>query len=367
MEVNEIYSVFQENNFLKNLLDQGKLLFVGLEGDLNYFKDYALKHQLKNHNYCYVWQEQKQQKLISKLQNFNQCQGIVVASVANETIIFNKISQLLANSNLNIPVFKLFDDIFVNHMTKTNLLKSAECNYRKPTVSYGILTLPRSGSTFLCQLLAATESAGYPTEHFRKPAFTLAKYCNFNYIRLLKFLMTHRVTLNGVFGTKFISHFLHDFETLENSLEPIFTIIDKYIYLVRKDEVAQAVSILLAQKTEVWHINNRNKLLNYQEQLESITITDELIEEVNQKLHFIRQQQKYIDKILKIYQISPLIIEYENLVENVEENLQTILNYLEINYLPQNINNLKYNIKKMGSEISLNLAEAYRKKYGIKC
>ncbi|MDJ0575103.1 MAG: Stf0 family sulfotransferase, partial [Xenococcaceae cyanobacterium MO_234.B1] len=204
-----------------------------------------------------------------------------------------------------------------------------------------------------------------PTEHLRKPAFTLAKYCNFHYIRLLHILMTHRVSLNGVFGTKFISHFLRDFETLGTGLENIFTAIDKYIYLVRKDEVAQAISILLAQKTQVWHINNNNKMLNYHEQLESITIDDELLEEVNQKLYFIKQQQDYIDKVIKTYQISPLIIQYEELVENVEDNLQNILNYLGINIMPETISNLQYTIKKMGSELSLNIAEAYGKKYGI--
>ena len=365
MEVNQIYDTFQEGNFLTNLLSQGNLLFVGENESINYLKNYAIKHQLKKSNYCYLWQESKQQEFLSKLQNFNQCQGIVIASVKNESGIFITISQLLANTDLDIPVLKLFDDIFVNFMAQTNLLQSSECNFRKPTVSYGILTLPRSGSTFLCHLLAATESAGYPTEHLRKPAFTLAKHSNFHYIRLLHILMTHRVTLNGVFGTKFISHFLRDFETLGTGLENIFTAIDKYIYLVRKDELAQAISILLAQKTEVWHINNKNKLLNYHDQLESITIDDELLEEVNQKHYFIKQQQDYIDKVLKIYQISPLVIQYEELVDNVEDNLQNILNYLGINIMPETISNLQYTIKKMGSELSMNIAEAYRKKYGI--
>ena len=367
MEVNQIYNVFQEGAFLKNILSQGNILFVGEEESLNYFKNYAQKHQLEKSNYGHLWQNNNQQDFISKLQKLENCQGIIIASVEKESTIFNEVNQLVASTDLALPVLKLFDDIFVNFMSKNNLLQSSQCNFRKPTVSYGILTLPRSGSTFLCHLLAATESAGYPTEHLRKPAFTLAKYCNFDYIRLFNNLMTHRVTLNGVFGTKFISHFFHDFENLENGFENILTALDKYIYLVRKDEVAQAISILLAQKTQVWHINNQNKLLNYQDQLESITIDDELLEEVNHKLFFIRQQQKYIDKVLNKYQISPLVIEYEQLVENVEDNLQTILDYLGINILPETLTNLEYTIKKMGSELSRNIAEEYRKKYAIKC
>ncbi|MDJ0531195.1 MAG: Stf0 family sulfotransferase [Xenococcaceae cyanobacterium MO_207.B15] len=307
------------------------------------------------------------QNFISKLQKLKNCQGIIIASVENESTIFNEVNQLVANTDLAFPVLKLFDDIFVNFMAKNHLLQSSQCNFRKPTVSYGILTLPRSGSTFLCHLLTATESAGYPTEHLRKPTFTLAKYCDFDYIRLFHHLMTYRVSLNGVFGTKIISHFLQDFEILESGLTNIFTAIDKYIYLVRKDEVAQGVSILLAEKTEIWHIDNDNKLLDYHNQLASITIDDELLEEVNHKLFFIRQQQEYIDKVLKTYQISPLVIEYEQLVENVEDNLQTILDYLGINILPETLTNLEYTIKKMGSELSRNIAEEYRKKYAIKC
>ena len=367
MEVNQIYNVFQENQFLQNLLSQGNLLFIGEEENINYFKNYAIKYQLQNSNYCYSWQESKQQEFLAKLQNLKQCQGIVITSIHNESRIFQDINSLLADTDFNIPVLRLFDDIFVNFMTQTDLLKSSECKFRKPTVSYAILTLPRSGSTFLCHLLTATSFAGYPTEHLRKPAFTLAKYCNFDYIRFIRTLMTHRVTLNGVFGTKFISHFFHDFENLDNGFENLLNSIDKYIYLVRKDEVAQAISILLAQKTKVWHINHQNKMSNYQEQLESITIDDELLEEVNQKVHLIKQQQNYIDKVLKTYQISPLVIEYEYLVENVETEIKKILDYLEINILPETITNLEYSIKKMGSEISLNIAEAYRSKYEIKC
>ncbi len=367
MKANEIYDVFQETKFLQNLLSHSNLLFIGEEENINYFKNYARKYQLQNSNYCYSWQENKQQEFLAKLQNLKQCQGIIITSINNESKIFQDINSLLADTDFNIPVLRLFDDSFVNFMTQTDLLQSSECNFRKPTISYGILTLPRSGSTFLCHLLTATSFAGYPMEHLRKPAVTLAKYCDFDYIRFLRTLMTHRVSLNGVFGTKLISHFLQDFENLDNGLENIVNYIDKYIYLVRKDEVAQAISILLAQKTKVWHINNLNKMSNYHEELESIIIDDKLLEEVNKKLYFIRQQQKYLDQVLKNYKISPLIVEYESLVKNVEEEIEKILTYLEINTLPDTITNLQYSIKKMGSEISLNIAEAYRSKYGIKC
>ena len=367
MEVNRVYDVFEERQFLTHVLSQGNLLLIGEAESIDYFKTYAAKNQLQKSNYCYSWQEDKQEKFVSGLQNLKQCQGIVVVSVEDELTMFNKIDLLLANAGLKIPIFKLFDDLFVNFIAKTNLLQSSNCNFRKPTVSYGILTLPRSGSTFLCHLLAATQVAGYPSEHLRIPTFTLAKYCNFNYIRFLETLMTHRVSLNGVFGTKFISHFLRDFETLETGLETIFTSIDKYIYLVRKDEIAQAISILLTQKTQVWHIDNRPKMIDYQNQLDSIVIDDELLDEVNKKLHFIRQQQNYIDKIIETYKISPLIIEYEKLVENVEESIQKILDYLEINILPGTIENLEYSIKQMSSELSLSIAENYRAKYEIKC
>ncbi len=367
MEAAQIYNVFQENQFINTILSQGNLLLIGEQESINYFKDYSLKLQLQKKNYAHVWQDNSQSNFLTKLKNLSQCEGIIIVSSDNESKIFHEITSLVAREDLHIPVLKLFEDIFVNFMAQTNLIQSSEFNLRKPTVSYGILTLPRSGSTFLCQLLTGTQVAGYPTEHLRKPAFTLAKHCNFDYVKLLHNLMTHRVSLNGVFGTKFISHFLQDFETLGNGLENILTSFDKYIYLIRKDEIAQAISILLAQKTQVWHINNKNKMLNYQDELESIIIDDKLLDEVTNKLYFIRQQQKYIDKILKTYQISPLTIKYEDLVEDVEGNIKQILDYLEINSLPESIGNLKYNIKKMGSEVSLKIAEAYCKKHTIKC
>ena len=170
MKINKIYNyIFRESQLLNNLLSLGNLLFVGEDESITYFQKYVIENKLHQSNYFYSWASNKQQEFLSKLRNIAQCQGIIITSAGNESIIFNDISTLLAKTNLDISILKLFDDIFVNFMAKTNLLQSSNCYFRKPTVSYGILSLPRSGSTFLCQLLYATKSAGYPTEHFRTP------------------------------------------------------------------------------------------------------------------------------------------------------------------------------------------------------
>ena len=66
--------------------------------------------------------------------------------------------------------------------------------------------------------------------------------------------MSYQVTSNGVFSTKFISHYLQDLQKTKFDFKLLFKNLDKFIYLVRKDTLAQAISIVLANKTKIWHI-----------------------------------------------------------------------------------------------------------------
>ncbi len=234
------------------------------------------------------------------------------------------------------------------------------------------MTTPRSGSTYLCDLLESTKIAGHPTEHLRLATQELARYCNFDYIRLLHNLMQYRTTDNQVFGTKIISHFLFELRQTQPDFQQIFNSIDKYIFLVRKDRVAQAVSLVLAQKTEIWHIHsnrsqNSTSYQSYQSRLNNIVINDALLSEVQQKFQFIQNQEARLKKILAANQIEPLILVYEDIVEDPESQINRILDFLAIVKPEQYTMNIRSGIKKMPSNLSQEIIRQFKQIKSTAC
>lgn len=233
---------------------------------------------------------------------------------------------------------------------------------QKPQVSYAILTTPRSGSTYFCDLLDSTNIAGHPSEHLRLAAQELTRYCNFDYLRLLHNLMQHRTTSNGVFGTKLISHFLFEFRQTKPDFKQIFDSIDKFILLVRRDKVAQAVSLVLAQKTEIWHIHSNTKNISYKSKLEDIEIDDALLTNVEQKYKFINNQEARLKKILAANHIEPLQLDYEDIVEDATSQINLTLDFLSITKPEAYRMNIHSGIKKMPSEISQKIISQFNQR-----
>ncbi len=364
MKVEAIFQDLQETKFLDKLISEEKIIFIGEEPTINYLKNFfALRKQVNDNSY-YNWQPTEPQKLILNPDKLINYRAVVIASVNNEHAIFEQISNDLIASKIDIPILRLFTNVFVNFMSGQKLLQVTECQPSPPQLSYAIITTPRSGSTFLCSILQSLKIAGYPTEHLRQASAVLAKNCQFDYIKLLQALIAYKTTPNGVFGTKFISHFLEVFQKAKFDFGEIFQSIAKYIYLVRQDKVAQAVSIVLAQKTNVWHISTDEKHQNYETQLEQIEIKESLLEEVHKQYRFIQQQEEYLAKLFETYQISPLLVEYEQLVEHTREQINLILDYLQIPDSQAKTTNLQSHLRKMRSGLSEQIIKEYKDKFG---
>ena len=134
-------------------------------------------------------------------------------------------------------------------------------SYDQPTVTgavraYVISATQRSGSTVLCHLLTATGAMGVPTEYFGAGAETSAIGRRLDAVgtdgrlrlgRYLAALIRRRSTPNGVFGVKM--HF-HQLETRSNRRPLQKLLVDaRYVWLRRRDPIAQAISFALAQRT----------------------------------------------------------------------------------------------------------------------
>lgn len=372
MELAQVFQAIEETQFFKTLSFQDRLFFVGEAEALECIKTFFARYKQGDRNYYYDLSANLLDDLSANFWEQNNYQAIVVVSVKNETSLLRKVKSKISQLNLDLTIVRLFADIFINHLCRRQLLQSTGDRLEKPPISYAILTTPRSGSTYFCELLSSTEIVGYPTEHLRLAAQELARYCNFDYLRLLYNLMQHRTTSNGVFGTKFISHFLFELRQTKPNFREIFKSIDKFILLVRKDKVAQAVSLVLAQKTEVWHLQNNltsknNDYLSYKSKLENIEIDDTLLLEVEQKHQFIQNQENRLRKVLDANQKEPLEIVYEDIVDNAESQIDLVLDFLKITKPRSGMIEINSATKKMPSNISQEIIRRYKQRKSTVC
>lgn len=140
--------------------------------------------------------------------------------------------------------------------------------------SYVICTSPRSGSTLLCKLLAATGVAGKPGSHFHEPSIeSWLEYYYLNAIageaprdtlaRIFNAAIIKGTGQTGVFGLRLqrdsFDFFVEQLAVLypgeaddrarfEAAFGPT-----RFIHLTRADKVQQAVSCLKAEQSGLWH------------------------------------------------------------------------------------------------------------------
>lgn len=117
-----------------------------------------------------------------------------------------------------------------------------------PTRKYVVTSTPRSGSHFLGHLLYSTGAAGYPIEYFNKRNVPHWKE-RFPGPHYFRDVQKKRTSANGVFGMKLHSEQLSPFREYCAD-DPQECLSDyKFIFLTRKDKVAQAVSYSRALQT----------------------------------------------------------------------------------------------------------------------
>ncbi|MEM8674117.1 MAG: Stf0 family sulfotransferase [Cyanobacteria bacterium P01_G01_bin.67] len=363
MKLDQIFQAIEETKFLEQLASQKNLFFIGDSAPLKYIQNFCISQKSNNSNYYYDLTAFQLNDLSKNATNLEQYQAIIIVSLVDETALYLAVKEELKQLT-SLPILRLFSDIFINLLCRRSLLQPTSQVTQKPDKSYAILTTPRSGSTYLCELLNSTKIAGHPSEHLRLAAQELSLYCNFNYLTLLDNLMTYRTSNNGVFGTKIISHFLFELKQTKPDFKQLFKSIDKFILLVRKDKLAQAVSLVVAQKTEVWHLhhNGQDKDTDYQSKLENIEISDGLLDDVEQKCNFIIRQEIRLKKLLAEHQIEPLIIVYEDILENPEQQIKIILEFLAIAQPEGYTMQINSGIKRMPSRLSQEIIRQYQQK-----
>jgi LPS sulfotransferase NodH len=117
---------------------------------------------------------------------------------------------------------------------------------------YVICTTPRSGSNYLCQLLASTGALGRPLEYFDAPAVRKAGIADYPDDPEAQLDLIPRLggSPNGVYGLKVFPYQFERVaalgwtERLPGELQ--------FVFLTRRDLLGQAMSLVRANQTQAW-------------------------------------------------------------------------------------------------------------------
>ena len=226
--------------------------------------------------------------------------------------------------------------------------------------AYIVASTDRSGSTYLCSLLWQTGVLGAPAEYWNFRSRPNAKPIGVQMIErlggsspadYLTKLLARRTSRNGVFGVKAHSF---DFEEVVRQYPEILERLSPltYIYIERKDKVAQAVSMAKAAQTGAWVSYaklQRAGNLHYDKDL------------IAKCLGFLERQNQDWQRWFEANRIEPFVVTYENLAEDAEGVVRGIVELLGAeNDEPQKVQNPK--LEKQGDETNEEWAARFRRK-----
>ncbi|WP_026793727.1 MULTISPECIES: Stf0 family sulfotransferase [Planktothrix] len=236
--------------------------------------------------------------------------------------------------------------------------------------SYVICTTPRSGSNLLCDLLAASKVMGNPQEFLNVDSM-LSPFCKKNGLvdteskvnleSYIKLVMEKFSSQNQVFGMKALFDQLEPFLELNSTRQ--FLQNSKFIWLVRQDVLAQAVSMYIAQATDEWtSLNEENN-----RQQENKNRRDTLKynqEKIDKKLKYLtRYNLKWLE-FFAINKIEYLTVFYEDIFKNPTLACQDICRFcgVETDYsFPME----KAKFKKQGDQINETFITTFSENSGL--
>ncbi len=240
----------------------------------------------------------------------------------------------------------------------------------EPSVSYLVCATPRSGSTLLCEALSGL--AGRPAEYFeamydtglpRRPtdyfeglrAIPAASFLAdqlpteggearealsqaATYRDYLAWVLRTGTTPNGVFGAKLmwghVDHLVaylrdlreHAGKPLPQMLDDVFPSL-RYLRVLRRDRVRQAVSLWKALQTATWRVDRSRAGDEASAREREPQFSFDAIDYLQRQ---ITAQEAAWANYFEENGIEPLTIVYEELVESFEETLDRVLAFLDV-------------------------------------
>lgn len=212
--------------------------------------------------------------------------------------------------------------------------------------TYFICTVHRSGSTLLGDMIHRTKLAGFPAEYFDpipeaedywRKIVSCAPEDDF-----LDKAIASGTTGNGVFGVKLhwnhvptLRQHLRDSLTrtgvavaadipLDRLIEAKFGSV-RYIWLRRKNKIAQGISYYKAARTGIWSSEAKSE--------DRAAIDQRLtfdFSQIHQHVQWVSEQEQQWAQFFKAHKISPLMLIYEDFLKDPALALKSVFQYLNL-------------------------------------
>ena len=205
----------------------------------------------------------------------------------------------------------------------------------------------RCGSNWLAELLYATELMGLADEFFNTERIQAdCVDCGLNSLDdFVRHLPGNHSTLNKIFATKLSWDQLYFLS--RTKVLPWIIPNPQFIYIVRDDVAAQALSFLVAQQTGQWK-SNWNSGLNGKIELADIS-NEQIIMAISEILF----AQSKFELYFEMLKLNPCRIHYEDLLAKPEFIIARILQYMKIPAPKKmEINSAKLQLEKQRDEQS---------------
>ncbi len=216
---------------------------------------------------------------------------------------------------------------------------------KKPSISYFICTIQRSGTHLLNEALRNTGLAGSPGEWFEPEVKTgrhpIVELLPDQPDKFLDYIFDKGTGPNGVFGCnvfswshRSFSKYVHLLETIPDcekakgidALKKIFPNLH-FIHLTRRNRLRQAISVVKARQTNIYL-----KVKGIEKKSEKEPAYN--YEEIKHWREYLERSDIYWDGYFQGIGIEPFRVVYEDLVENVEETALASLDFLGIEHPP---------------------------------
>ena len=212
--------------------------------------------------------------------------------------------------------------------------------------SYIIGSTPRSGSTLLCDLLSDTGMAGCPNSYFRREDYcwwaeqlsvSTAEWRDEHEFdqSYLTAVLQQGAAGTPVFGLRLMWESVADLSKRLDTLYPNLGSDNArfqaafgtpvYLHLSREDKVAQAVSLLRAEQSGLWHVNSDG---TERERLKAGHAPVYNADDLSKLFTELKEDDECWIRWFDEQEIEPVHITYEGLVADPQAALATVLSAL---------------------------------------
>ena len=213
-----------------------------------------------------------------------------------------------------------------------------------------VCSVPRSGSSLLCELLMSTGLAGTPVEFFHpsRMAGLMRQWGVEALDEYVRRLIVERTGPNGVFGMKVHwGQYRPNFG--ERDPRDAFPSL-RFVSIRREDRLRQAISWVRALQSEEWRVRGSGKA-------EAPAVFDP--DEIGRKLGRIESDEAAWKELFERYGITAREVTYEQLLGRREETLRDVVDHLGIE-LPNGFHFEPPKLERQADELSEEWVERYR-------